>query len=143
MRPLPGGNVALVCAAVRDGRPVVLKLTPRGHPDDVLLASEARTLCFAGLWTRGSAPRGEVVPSCTIITCAANELARPIHDRMPVVLAGHEAWHAWLDPSLDSSAARELLSPLRPHEMVVRPASPVVNSTRNDGPSCLVLPVAA
>ena len=142
MRPLPGGNVALVCAAVRDGRPVVLKLTPRGHPDDVL-ASEARTLCFAGLWTRGSAPRGEVVPSCTIITCAANELARPIHDRMPVVLAGHEAWHAWLDPSDDSAAARELLSPFPPHEMVVQPASPVVNSTRNDGPSCLVLPAAA
>jgi hypothetical protein len=26
---------------VRDGPPVVLKLTPRGHHDDILLASEA------------------------------------------------------------------------------------------------------
>jgi putative SOS response-associated peptidase YedK len=59
-----------------------------------------------------------VSPSCTIITYAANELVEPIRERMPVVLAGREAWHAWLDPSLDGSAARELLSPLAPPEMV-------------------------
>ena len=35
-----------MCAAIRDGGPVVLKLTPRGHPDDELLASEAVTLDF-------------------------------------------------------------------------------------------------
>jgi putative SOS response-associated peptidase YedK len=99
--------------------------------------------CFAGLWTTWSAPDDQVVPSCTMITCAANELVRPIHDRMPVVFAGREACQAWLDPSLDSSAARELLSPIPPHEIVVRPASPVVNSARNDGPACLVLPAAA
>ena len=46
VRPLAGGNVALVCAAVRAGRPVVLKTNPRGSPDDVLLASEAATLAF-------------------------------------------------------------------------------------------------
>jgi putative SOS response-associated peptidase YedK len=62
---------------------------------------------------------------------------------MPVVLAGREAWHTWLDPSFDSAAARELLSPISAHEMVVRRASPVVNSTRNEGPSCLILPAAA
>jgi putative SOS response-associated peptidase YedK len=99
--------------------------------------------CFAGLWTRWISPDGEVVPGCTIITCQANELARPIHDRMPVVLDGPEPSQAWLDSSLDSAAARDLLSPIPAHEMVVGPASPVVNSTRNDGPSCLVLPAAA
>jgi Aminoglycoside/hydroxyurea antibiotic resistance kinase len=46
VRALSGGNVALVCAAVGDGRPVVLKLIPRGHRDDALLASEATTLEF-------------------------------------------------------------------------------------------------
>ena len=35
--------------------------------------------CFAGLWTSRTA-------SCTILTCEANDLSRPIHDRMPVVL---------------------------------------------------------
>jgi putative SOS response-associated peptidase YedK len=112
------------------------------RPLHLSLAGEG-PFCFAGLWTRWTSPDGDVVPSCTIITCPANELVRPIHERMPVVLAGCEAWLAWLDPSLDSDAARELLAPIPPHEMVVRPANPVVNSTSNDGPSCLVLPAAA
>jgi putative SOS response-associated peptidase YedK len=99
--------------------------------------------CFAGLWTSWTSPDGEVVPSCTIITCKANQLVRPIHGRMPVVMAGPEAWLAWLDPALDSAAARELLAPLPPHGMVVRPASPVVNSVRHEGPDCLALPAAA
>ena len=41
---------------------------------------------------------GTVVRSCTIITCPANELVAPIHDRMPVILAPED--HArWLDPA--------------------------------------------
>jgi streptomycin 6-kinase len=46
VRPLAGGNVALVCAAARDGRPVVLKANPRGTPDDAELASEGAALAF-------------------------------------------------------------------------------------------------
>jgi putative SOS response-associated peptidase YedK len=99
--------------------------------------------CFAGLWTRWVAPDGRVVPSCTIITCEANELVRPIHDRMPVVFAETEVWHAWLHPSLDSASARELLAPRDGDGLVVRPASPAVNSARNEGRHCLALPAAA
>ena len=99
--------------------------------------------CFAGLWTRWPAPDGELVPSCTIVTCEANELARAVHDRMPVVFADPALWHAWLDPSLDHTAARELLLPLPSEDMVVRSASPFVNSARHKGPACLALPVAA
>jgi putative SOS response-associated peptidase YedK len=88
-------------------------------------------------------PDGQVVPSCTIITCQANELVRPVHDRMPVVFAAPELWQAWLHPSLDSAAARDLLAPLPGDGMVVRPASPVVNSARHEGPGCLALSPAA
>ncbi len=86
---------------------------------------------------------GQLVPSCTIITCEANELVRPVHDRMPVVLADPELWQSWLHPSLDSAAARDLLAPLPGDGMVVRPASPVVNSARHDARDCLALPAAA
>lgn len=44
--PLDGGVVACTCAAVRDGRPVVLKLNPRGHRDDAQLAAEGDALAF-------------------------------------------------------------------------------------------------
>jgi putative SOS response-associated peptidase YedK len=92
---------------------------------------------FAGLWTRWRAPDGQVMPSCTIVTCEANELARPIHDRMPVILADPEAWEAWLDPAVTTAAAGELLVPLGSEHMIVCPANPVVNSARHEGPDCL------
>ncbi len=99
--------------------------------------------CFAGLWTRWTSTDGQIVPSGTIVTCQANELVQPIHDRMPVVFADPELWQAWLHPSLDSAAARELLAPLPGDGVVVRPASPVVNSARHEGSDCLALAAAA
>jgi putative SOS response-associated peptidase YedK len=99
-------------------RPVYFSL-PDGAP-----------FCLAGLWARSTS-------SCTILTCAANDLARPVHDRMPVVLAEPAEWDAWLDPSLAGEDVAELLAPLPSPELSVRAANPVVNSVRNDGPECL------
>jgi streptomycin 6-kinase len=45
-RPLGGGAVALVCEAMSDGRPVVLKVNPRGHRDEAQLAVEGDALGF-------------------------------------------------------------------------------------------------
>ncbi len=84
--------------------------------------------CFAGLWTAGT---------FTIVTCEANELARPIHDRMPVAMPDPAAWQAWLDPRLDGPAAAELLRAPAADLLQVRPANPLVNSVDNDGPECL------
>lgn len=46
LEPLDGGVVALTCAAEWNGRPVVLKLNPRGHPDEAQLAGEGDALAF-------------------------------------------------------------------------------------------------
>ena len=63
---------------------------------------DAELFAFAGVWAelrrRGS---DDVLHSCAIVTCPPNELMRPIHDRMPVVL-DPDAEGAWLDP--DSAA---------------------------------------
>jgi putative SOS response-associated peptidase YedK len=92
---------------------------------------------FAGLWTSRPTPDGQDLASCTIVTCAANELTRPIHDRMPVILDGPEACEAWLDPTVSASAASELLLPLASQRMAVGRANPIVNSSRHEGPLCL------
>jgi putative SOS response-associated peptidase YedK len=99
--------------------------------------------CFAGLWTRWTSPAGELVPSCTIVTCESNELAAAIHHRIPVVFADPALSEAWLDLSLHHIAARKLLSALPSEDMVVRPASPFANSARHEWPDCLAQPVAA
>jgi putative SOS response-associated peptidase YedK len=67
---------------------------------------------MAGLYETWVSPRQDRIHSCTIITTAANELIRPIHDRMPVIVPkDREA--AWLDPR---NARPEQLAPLlRPY----------------------------
>ena len=62
---------------------------------------------FAGLF--GCAKIGEDwVTSATILTTRANEVCAPVHDRMPVVLAGPDEEAAWLAGADDP----ELFAPL-------------------------------
>ena len=49
-------------------------------------------------------PVDKLVASCAIITTAANDLLRPIHDRMPVFLP-REMKEYWLDRKVDDPGA--------------------------------------
>jgi putative SOS response-associated peptidase YedK len=97
---------------------------------------DEKPFAFAGLWERWEGPE-RPVESCAILTTAANELVRPVHDRMPVILPeGH--WAAWLDQAIQDAA--ELLPLLRPYPadaMRAYPVGPLVSNPRNDGPGCL------
>jgi putative SOS response-associated peptidase YedK len=90
---------------------------------------------FAGLWERWRQPGADdaVVRSCTIITCPANDLVAPLHDRMPVVLAP-ETHGRWLDPKED---ARGLLRPCPSAWLEAFPVDRRVNSPNNDDPECI------
>jgi putative SOS response-associated peptidase YedK len=87
---------------------------------------------FAGLYEHWKGPDGPV-ESCTIITTDANELMRPIHDRMPVILPV-EAYAHWLDPeNPDPGALTAMLRPAPAERMAAFPVSYRVNSVKNDG----------
>ena len=92
---------------------------------------------MAGLWEHWTGPDGAAVETCAILTTEANELLRPIHARMPVIVAPGD-FDLWLDPEL---AMPELLAPLlRPFDpaaMAARAVSRHVNNVRNDDPACL------
>jgi len=92
---------------------------------------------FAGLWEAWTSPEGQEITSCTIITTEANEILKPIHDRMPVIL-NHDAEAVWLDPTIqDSARLLPLLKPYPSEEMETYPVSTKVNSPANDGPECI------
>lgn len=92
---------------------------------------------FAGLWDSWTAPSGEVINSCTIITTSPNELLEPIHNRMPVILSP-AAEEMWLDPSIsDSLLLENLLKPYPAELMQAYQVSSAVNSPRNDNPECI------
>ena len=87
---------------------------------------------FAGLWSMSSDSEGNRIPSCAIITTEANDLLRPIHHRMPVILP-QEAEDIWLDTALDDSAAlTQLLEPFPDDPLEAFEVSKLVNSASND-----------
>lgn len=75
--------------------------------------------------------------SCTILTTDANELVRPVHERMPVILP-LDSYDLWLDPKeKHSERLQSLLSPFRAEEMAAYPVSVRVNSPRYDDAECI------
>jgi putative SOS response-associated peptidase YedK len=94
-------------------------------------------MALAGLWERWQSPQEDELESCSIIVTDANDLMRPIHDRMPVILDPAD-WNAWLNPDAgDLDVLQDLLRPFPAEAMAARPVSTRVNSPRNDVPECL------
>jgi len=108
--------------------------TRRRQPWVFALAS-GRPFAFAGLWEPPA--RDGAAPTCTILTTDPNEVTRPVHDRMPVILEP-ESYARWLDPEARGSVAlRPLLRPYPAEAMTAWPVRPAVNNPRYDEPACL------
>lgn len=91
---------------------------------------------IGGLWDRWD-KEGELVESCTILTCDANEPMMAIHERMPVVIPP-ERFAAWLDPvEHDVAKLSRLLRPFYSDEMTAYPVSTLVNNVKQDSATCI------
>jgi len=134
--------------AFRQGRTLIpadgfyeWRKTESGKQPYYIYRHDGAPMWFAGVcdtW-RGE---GERLTSCAIITTSANEVVKPLHDRMPVILT-EEAWAAWLDRSNDDTASLErMLRPCDESMITLRPVSKKVNNTRNDEPD-LIEPISA
>nr|MBI3612630.1 SOS response-associated peptidase [Nitrospirota bacterium] len=83
---------------------------------------------FAGLWDAWKQPDGTELRSFTIITTTANDVLRPVHDRMPVIL---------LQEDTDAQKMTPLLSQYPADAMESFEVSTLVNSPKNDRPECI------
>ena len=90
----------------------------------------------APLSMAGLLGRWESGPAVTIITTAASADLDGLHDRMPVILSADDA-ATWVLEELSADQAAAMLRPAPPGTLVAAPASPLVNSVRNDGPELL------
>ncbi len=98
---------------------------------------DGRPFAFAGLWEHGEAPDGEAIESCTILTTEANEVLRPIHDRMPVILEPKD-YDLWLDPTVQKpEPLQQLLCPYPPEAMTSYAVSTQVNNPANNSAECI------
>ena len=80
--------------------------------------------------------RRDGAPAATILTTAANPDLQPLHERMPVILSEDDA-AAWVLEELGLEQMREMLRPCPAGLLELRPASPLVNDVKNDGPRLL------
>jgi putative SOS response-associated peptidase YedK len=125
------------CLIVADGFYEWRPAGKRKIPVYIFLKSK-KPFGFAGLYETWKTPEGKELRTCTIITTDANDLIRPIHDRMPVILPG-DVEDRWLDPQ--EGSRERLLSLLKPYpagEMAAYEVSPVVNNAAHDAPDCIL-----
>jgi putative SOS response-associated peptidase YedK len=88
-----------------------------------------RMFAFAGIWDRW-----QDMDTCAIITTEANELGRPIHDRMPLILDPRD-YETWLNPKSDLQTLDWLLRPAV-EGMTTYAVNSIVNGSQNDSPAC-------
>jgi putative SOS response-associated peptidase YedK len=95
---------------------------------------------MAGLYDVWTNPAGEKITTCTIITTEANELMKPIHHRMPVILDAKD-YDVWLNVEVTpADKLQNLLRPCGPDLLKAHEVSLLVNNPRNNAPDC-ILPV--
>jgi putative SOS response-associated peptidase YedK len=124
------------CLIVADGFYEWQKTGQRKTPVYIRLKS-GKPFGFAGLYDTWTSPEGEQITTCTIITTEANDVMKPIHSRMPVIIP-KDSEDLWLSPEIkDSEVLLDMLRPYPSEEMETHPVSNMVNSPANNTPECI------
>jgi putative SOS response-associated peptidase YedK len=116
------------CLIVADGYYEWKKLDGKTKQPYLYHLKNGEPFTIAGIWEiwKGEG-EDEAIESCAIITTDANDLARAVHDRMPVILHGDDA-AAWIDPAVeDAGSLVPLLRPLSADKMEAFAVSTRVN----------------
>jgi len=121
------------CLVVADGFYEWLKQDKIKVPYYIRLKSK-QPMGFAGLYNNWKSPEREEICSSTIITAEANDLVKPLHDRMPVILH-QDDFRLWLDPKVhDKSVLLPILRPFPSEELEAYRVTPRVNSFKYNKP---------
>jgi putative SOS response-associated peptidase YedK len=126
------------CLVAADGFYEWRKLDAKTKQPYLIRRQDRLPFAFAGLWSawRGAAA-DRPLATFTILTTSPNELLRPLHDRMPVILDRRD-FAAWLDPAnRDTAALQALLAPAPTAGWEAVAVSRAVNNPAHDEPDCI------
>jgi putative SOS response-associated peptidase YedK len=125
------------CLVPADGFFEWTEVGPKTKQPYRLRLKDSTIFAMAGIWSRWRGDDGSVVDTASVITCGANGIVQPFHDRMPVILK-EDDWKLWLDPNVKTQEALEhLFVPLPEDQMAAVSVSRAVNSVKNDDPKCI------
>jgi putative SOS response-associated peptidase YedK len=105
------------------------RAAPDGKQPYAFARQDGAPMMLAGLWDIWQGTDGVRLRSFTLITTDANDIARPIHDRMPVIVEA-EGWPLWLGE--EDGDAGALLCPAGAAILKAWPVSRRVNSPANN-----------
>jgi len=108
----------------------VWKPQPRFKQPFLVTRVDRGPLLLAGLWCRFHTSLVEHTDSLALITVPTNALLAPLSDRLPAVIAPHDA-RRWLDPRTPTEQAQAMLTPAPRELLGAFPVSRRVNSPAN------------
>lgn len=97
---------------------------------------DGKIFALAGLWDHWEGEDGNV-ESCTIIVMPSNEVMKPIHERMPAIIAPAE-YDWWLDARVtDKQEIMQYLTSAPSSQLTAYPVSTRVNVPKHDDERCI------
>jgi putative SOS response-associated peptidase YedK len=93
---------------------------------------DGEPMAMAGIWETWADADGGEIDTVAIVTCAANAILAPIHDRMPALIAPAD-FAVWLEADeTQFETALALLRPAADELLEAHEVSPRVNKVAND-----------
>ena len=97
---------------------------------------DGSVFAFAGLWDRWEG-NDDSIESCTIIVMPSNEVMKPIHERMPAIIAPAH-YDLWLDTRItDKEEIMQYLTSALSSQLTAYPVSTWVNVPKHDDERCI------
>ncbi len=84
---------------------------------------DSQPFWLAGIWNRWMNSEGSELETCCVLTTEPNELVRPLHNRMPVIIPDglEEDWMASVKDGPELKALEPILSGWSPEEWMAKP----------------------
>ena len=84
---------------------------------------DSQPFWLAGIWNRWMNAEGSELETCCVLTTEPNELIKPIHNRMPVIIPDglEEDWMASIKDGAELKALEPMLSEWSPVEWIAEP----------------------
>ena len=113
------------------------KIDAKSKQPYAIALKDSSIFAFAGLWeTWKDKATGRSLETYTIVTTDPNEVMKPIHNRMPVIVHPKD-YERWLFPAEPSHLPVDLLRPYEAEGMKAWRVSSVVGNARNNSPELL------
>lgn len=95
-----------------------------------------KLFAFAGICTERTIDDGEIIPSFSILTVAANDVVATIHERMPVIIRP-AYYDLWLGESDNPKLLQPLLEPWQGEALETWQVSTYGNKRGSEGAECI------